>query len=244
MSSWAARYDDGEHWAVWDEIRRLGPVDASLKDEVDEVARSTMRRVGRQLDRIVEGVTRAGWVPSSTGIAIRRMPPADASDRISKVEAVVGPIPAALRAYLTEVGLVWLAGDVPELGLRYEDGPVPDSMPPGPGYPDPLCTSDVGYLEWSLDEWLSLPEDVRPLTVDFEFEPDELHKAGVSGGTHDIRLPSSVADPILSGVYGRPGITLVQYLRVSVSWGGMPGYAFSEEERPSLLDELRATPDF
>ena len=244
MSSWAARYDDGEHEAVWDEIRRLGPVDVALKDEVDEVARSTMRRAVLQLDRIAEGVTRAGWAPSSAGMAIRRRPPADASDRIAKVEAVVGPIPAALRAYLTEVGLVWLAGDVPELGLRYEDGPVSDSMPPGADYPDPLCTSDVGYLEWSLDEWLSRPEDERPATLDFEFEPDELHKAGVSGGTHDIRLPSSVADPILSGVYGRPGITLVQYLRVSVAWGGLPGYAFSEDERPSLLHELRLTPDF
>jgi hypothetical protein len=40
---------------VWDEIRRSSPVDAALKDEVDEVVRSTMRRAVRSWTASLRG---------------------------------------------------------------------------------------------------------------------------------------------------------------------------------------------
>jgi hypothetical protein len=242
MSSWVSRYRDGEHTIVWEELRRLGD-DQRQRAEVDEVARMTMRRAVPQLNRIVDGFVRLGLESLSEDVPIRREPPADVLDRLAGIETVLGPIPSALRACLSEVGSIWLAGNVPALGLTFA-GTVPPSMPPGSDFPDPLCIAGVEYLEWSLEEWQSEPTDERAAVLDFEFAPDELHKAGISGATHDIRLPSLAADPILTGVYGRPGITLVDYLRISVAWGGLPGYSFRDQGRPAALHELREIPDF
>lgn len=77
----------------------------------------------------------------------------------------------------------------------------------------------------------------------FEFAPDELHKADIGGSTHDILLPEAAADPVLRGVEGRPGITLVEYLRLSIAWGGMPGWSLKPYRASAALAALRAGPD-
>lgn len=112
-------------------------------------------------------------------------------------------------------------------------------MPPGPAFPDPLCLPGVEFLEWELEN-----DSGELRTGPFPFAPDELHKANISGGTHDLSLSDPSADPVLLGVAGRPGITLIGYLRVSVSWGGLPGYSFSPAGRPPALDKLMAKPQF
>lgn len=237
------RYGAGEHASVWDEIRRLGEVDAERRDEVSEVSRLTMRRARPQIERIVEGFMHEGLEAASSELPIRLPPPVDVSARLGRIELVHGPLPAAFTACLSEIGSVWLCGDVPTLGLTYETT-VARSMPPGGGYPDPLSLPTIDYLEWSFEEWDSDSPDEQPTPMEFEFAPDELHKAGVSGGTHDIELPSRVADPVISGVAGRPKITLVEYLRASVAWGGLPGYEFDQVAPPIAVQNLRAIPNF
>lgn len=160
-----------------------------------------------------------------------------------------GPLPLALRACLTEVGGVDLRGDCDDLpGVSYHAHSWIDEF-----YPDPLILPTASWLRHELIE---KPEELERLRLespqlvddgdkehwrDFMFAPDELHKANVSGSSHDIRLPSRTADPALEGVRGRPTITLLGYLRLSFAWGGFPGYGLrGDGPRPALLDTLRA----
>jgi hypothetical protein len=115
-----------------------------------------------------------------------------------------------------------------------------------------LVLPSVSYLEY---QWEAHREEYEEDDDDddhdddeagfvFDFAPDELHKANISGSTHDLYLPDHCADPPLHGVAGRPGVTLVQYLRLSIAWGGFPGWSFAADQAPEALRELRAEPDF
>jgi hypothetical protein len=57
--------------------------------------------------------------------------------------------------------------------------------------PDPLCLPGIDSLEWEIAE---LASDSGELCEwDFSFAPDDLHKANIRGGTHDIRFPDGCA---------------------------------------------------
>jgi len=115
-------------------------------------------------------------------------------------------------------------------------------MPPGSDFPDPLYLPSIEQFELQLEELAREPERERFNL--FEFAPDEFHKAAISGGTHDVRLPDSAADPVILGIAGRPGVTLVEYLRLSVMWGALPGYSFEPTKAPTALAHLRVHPNF
>ena len=244
MTSLAARYEAGEWTDVWAEIRRLGPLPTSRRAEVEEVAHSTMRRARTHIDHIVDGLIRIGFEPASSDVPLIAPPPCDVFDRIGKLEDALGPIPEALKASMCEIGGVCLLGDCPPLALYYHGGPSSRvaSIPPGADFPDPLCLPGVDSLELELDE--RLQNSAELLAEPFAFAPDELHKANISGATHDVWLPDAHADPVLVGVAGRPGITLVEYLRTSVRWGGLPGYSFASAARPKDLEQLMSHPQF
>jgi hypothetical protein len=241
VPSLLSRYTAGEHEQVWAEIRRLGPVPAGRAAEVDEVAAETMRRVGRHVRRLVAALLELGFVPDQADLPIAQPPTAADLADLADLAAEAGPLPAALRACLAEVGAVALTGDCPAVGLRYHQPPGPaPGMPPGPAFPDPLVLLGAGAL---LAEWRDEQESGEPTGLVL-FAPDELHKAGFSGGSHDLALPDGHADPVLHNVAGRPGITLVEYLRVSIGWGGLPGYSFAPAAAPPALEPLRRSPDF
>lgn len=242
MASLAARYEAGEWSAVWDDIRQLGPVPPGRQEEVDEVAAMTMRQAAVQIRRIIERLQAMGFERASPRIPLLEPPPPDVGIRVQAVEASVGPLPAALKASMSQIGAVSLLGDLPAISAYYNTAVRVDSMPPGPSYPDPLCLPGIETLEWEFEAL----EDEDPASDgwDFPFAPDELHKANISGGTHDLRLPDASADPVLAGVAGRPGITFVEYLRRSVAWGGFPGYSFDPATCPRPLDGLRSHPRF
>ena len=104
---------------------------------------------------------------------------------------------------------------------------------------DPLCLPTGYWLDYSYKEWQEDYNGKQPFS--FEFAPDEYHKANYSGGSHVIRLPQTVADPIIEGVANRPQITLVDYLRTSLQWTGFPGYEFeSSGQIPATLSSINS----
>lgn len=241
MTSLVARYEAGAWFEVWAEIRQLLPLPPERRGEVEEVASMTMLRAGRQIHRIVEQLLAIGFEPESRETGLATPPPPDVTFRIATVEASLGPLPEAFKASVQHIGDVSLLGDSPALGVFYHQShpSMRISMPPGPGFPDPLCLPGVELLEW---EWENEPQELAAGL--FPFAPDELHKANISGGTHDLSLSAGFADPVLFGVAGRPGITLIEYLRVSVAWGGFPGYAFNPAGYPRALEGLMSDPQF
>jgi hypothetical protein len=240
MPSFTHRYNTGEHRQVWQELRALGPVPAAQADDVAEVAALTMRRANAQLLEIEDALSATGYVRYGDWLD----PDESDAELLAGLAERIGGLPAALTACMCEIGGASFLGDWAEINLRYE-GPV-ESLQAELADPDPLCLPPAHILD---DEWEAYaydldPENPEPPQFRFPFAPDEDHKANFSGGTHDIRLPDTCADPELLGVYGRPGVTLVEYLRTAVAWGVFPGWSLHDGPVPEALQRLRREPDF
>ncbi|MGW6915598.1 hypothetical protein ACWGB8_17530 [Kitasatospora sp. NPDC054939] len=241
MTSYTRRYIAGDHEGAWAELRRLGPVPDTLIEDCASVASHTMQRVAGHVSRLAEQLTALGLVSSGTLLT----PPVDA-DRVDLdvLAGEIGAMPVALDACLRYVGGVWFAGDCPALDECFDSA---DQLGVAGVLPDPLVLPDVEYLRYSWDEYRFQEEEDPDLAnrgFVFDFAPDELHKANVSGSTHDVFMTETVADPVIHGVGGRPGVTLVDYLRLSISWGAMPGWSFKADHAPEALAALRVHPDF
>ena len=75
------------------------------------------------------------------------------------------------------------------------------------------------------------------------FERD-MHREGITQ-LFDVGDGKDQLEVVLHGVDGRPGVTLVEYLRISIAWGGCPGWSFAPAARvPAALEALRRAPDF
>lgn len=158
------------------------------------------------------------------------------------MSALDGRVPLALVACLRQVGGVHFTG-------AHRHGPDTWSFPVDwwakdarrrneSLHADPLCLAPGRYFLEQYQYWSDYWGPGAPWW--FDLAPDELHKADVSGATQDIALPDTHVDPVLTGVGGRPGITLVEYLRVSFGWGGFPGFELLDEPLPPWLAQLRA----
>lgn len=245
MTSFTARYADGECEAVWNELRALGPVPETLSEDVSAVAAETMRRVAVHAERLAWAYLELGF----TGSELLYPPPnaARLAD-LDRLAAEIGGLPYALDACLRTLNVFFGDGDCEPLALWGRDMERGRTIPV---LPDPLTTPPVSMLAafwegYNDDYGDHYDEDLygeRP-PFSFSFAPDEIAKANYSGGHHTIELPSTVADPVLVGVSDRPGITLVEYLRLSIAWAGLPGWARTEEKPPEALTKLRVTPDF
>ncbi|MEV0383422.1 hypothetical protein [Nonomuraea sp. NPDC050643] len=253
MASWTSRYRSGEHIAVWNDLRAFGAtgVPDHLRDDAEEVARETMHRVSANLDLLVDHLSSAKYAFAHPA-EIRHPPSADDLEALAKSETVTGPLPLAVRTCLEIAGSVDLCGDGDPLlpHVRYHTPPLPS----GDLYPDPLVlhpgqmlwnqlNSSVGDL--SLGCACTDPEEDEQCGFHargfaFSIAPDEAAKANFSGGSHDIHLPTANPDPQLTGVAVTASISFVEYLRLSFSWGGFPGYSVrpAHVPAPPFLEQL------
>jgi hypothetical protein len=107
-----SRYLAGQHVQVWTELRGVGSdvrEDDRLLAEAEAVARETMSRVKRNLERLREGLRDLGY--RFTDPAATLVGPADSAlDGVARVEAVIGPLPLAVRTFWEVVGSVDFSG--------------------------------------------------------------------------------------------------------------------------------------
>ena len=197
----------------------------------------TMRRVLRHVRRIVDGARSLGFTPAFPEFGPHLEPTDDDRRDVVRLDQQSGGLPAALRACMSVVGAVDLSGDCPPLKLYYYDPEWDENEIPI--YPDPLALPSVRQLRDVWDVYYQPGESFR-----FDFAPDDIHKANTSGDVQVMVLPSLLADPVIENVRGRAEITLVEYLRLSVAWGGCPGWRFAPEHSPAALEPLRAAPEF
>jgi hypothetical protein len=219
------RYVDGHCVGVWREVCSAG----EATPEADAVARELMNRAARNVDTVVSRLESAGWRFLHTPA---RVPPDDEdAELLAEAAEIAGPLPLALTACLAVLGEVCLGGTHPAWPrtaylFDFRGASV---------LADPLWLPPAGWVAEECEMWAEEGPD-GPFTL--ELAPDELHKANISGSTHDIELPTNDLDPVLVGVQHRPGITLVEYLRTSLlGWGGFPGFEF-EDDVPALVREL------
>ena len=235
------RYLDGDFEGVWHDIRAK-PAGALDQDDVWQVALETARRARSQIDEIIAGFHEIGFRPALDS-PMREVAPPDVVARLVAVEAKMGPLPAMLRASVIEIGNVCLSGDSDELGLKYNENRAVPGSPPSSEYPDPLWLPGIEVIEVEAEMALEVAE-AEGIVGPFEIliAPDEYHKAAISGGAQAVILDATTPDPVIDGIHGREGITYLQYLRTSVSWGGLPGYEFGDV--PAAVERLRRAPKF
>jgi hypothetical protein len=95
--------------------------------------------------------------------------------------------------------------------------------------PDPLVVAGVDELLADVGSW----EDDDVLMI----APDDLHKAGTSGGDpYAMAVPTAAADAVL--LNERHDLLFVDYLRLCFRYGGFPGYE-GQDDVPAEIEVLR-----
>ncbi len=228
MQSIGARYEGGDHVGVWDDIRKgwISKEDSAI------VAELTMRRVSAAVDIIIERLNSYGWLWSFSATPPREYSSTRDLEALILIEERIGPLPAALRSCLLHVTGVSLGGTFPGWSFtthwELQSG---DSK-------KPLVYADPLSLPTATDLLIQIPESVGQDSPQWEwlFTGDYLRKAGMSGGGDFLRMPCIGPDPYLDA--GKwPVMTLVEYLRLSLRYGGFPGFAFASNI-PELVREL------
>jgi hypothetical protein len=169
---------------------------------------------------------------------------------VADAEARLGAFPLALRAVLTDVDAVDLSGSFPawdpsaydfadvDLVAAADDDDAP-AWPAFGRFSDPLNLLGAG----SILELTAHPAETGQLADErgrilVPVAANHLLAANQAGDYHHVVLAGPEADPVVEGVYGRPGIRLVEYLRVACEWGGFPGFEFADRVPPEI-DVLR-----
>jgi len=215
-----ARYRDGDHRRVWDELIVMGAHvrDSSVLSDARSVAHATMEIVGENIERLIGRLVSRGYdfetYPDGSvlppGIIASTRPDTQTLADIRELEMLAGAIPLSLVAFWEVVGSVSLIG-------RCRDG--------WPDYSDPLYVEGprrgvVDFGDWHGD---GAYDPAVGDTFLCPIAPDLFHKDNVSGGAqYSIRLPNADADAVLCNEWHNVGF--IAYLRIAIlDWGGFPG---------------------
>jgi hypothetical protein len=157
-------------------------------------------------------------------------------ERLARAMRVLPPVPLALAALWRVVGDVSLGGSFrtwDPSAFLFEDG---YDWPDVGVYSEPIEINGESALLGYCDEATGIvpPSYLVDGTFSMSLGPDATHSAGFSGGTHEIGLPDACANPVIHGVEHRPGIRLIEYLRVCFQWGGFPGFEFEATVPPEI----------
>ena len=231
--SFLKRYQQGEHQAVWAELRTYGPRlrEVGVLEEATAVAHETMRRVRQNAEELVERLRRYDYAfrPASEGKTPLGTPGPEVHQQIARVEGLVGLLPVSLRVFYEVVGSIDLLGGHPDL----------DDI----DYPDPLVVEPLGAMfDTAYPDWRQR-KDRGELVGPFHLPivPDDYHTANArtaAGHAYSVALPNSGVDaPIL---YEWHHTWFVDYLRTCFKWGGFPGCEDNSEPVPKMVHELAA----
>ena len=214
MARWLERYLAGDLVRVWVEITSLGAdlrTDPADFEDAQAVARITMRRARRNVERLVEMLPAAGYRFAATDeFAAFEPPSTDIAIDLDVVEQGVGLLPLSLRAWYEEVGRVNLVGTHDDWKLEFTDALVVDA---------PISFVLSEHDQWADDQGTSWGRS--QFTIDLS--PDYLHKANVSGGApYALAVPNPAGDGLL--LWERHQTTFVNYLRLAFRNGGFTGW--------------------
>ncbi|MCZ7682913.1 MAG: hypothetical protein M5U28_30570 [Sandaracinaceae bacterium] len=179
--------------------------------------RAEMKVHREEIARLVKHLTKIGYRFADPARAWKK-PTAAGKRAIAQLEEAFGPLPPALAALWTVVGSV---------DLRGQD----------PSWSRPACLALPGVREGEGGVWhtdplvVAAPEEIVELALDEAIEgtpfglplaPDAVGKAGYSGGTLAVFVPTEEDDPPIEG--GARAETLREHLRRALEWAGMPGF--------------------
>ncbi len=221
-------YVFGYQWAQ-------GMVEAEEQDRrrrAAEGAERTLRALPEeeQFDGWFEDETQYEWAEDELGLQeqiwgalpVFTPPGPNIEERIRELVQRVGEIPLSLEAWYREVGSVNFVGALPaQWHLQ-----MPPALLRGEEAvhtPDPLY---VAPIETVL-RYVAI-SDVAARSHRLFIAPDEDFKFLTGGGgAYEMEVPAPVADGALEGEWHHT--TFVDYLRISMQWGGLPGLPYCVE---------------
>lgn len=202
-------------------------------EEQDKQRRAEEERAGRALlveerfDGWFEDETQYEWAEDELGLReqiqdalpVFTPPGSDIEDHIRELMHRVGDIPLSLEAWYREVGSVNFVGTLPsQWRLR-----MPAALLHGGEVvhtPDPLY---VAPIETAL-KYVAIG-DVAAHNHRLFIAPDEDFKFLTGGGgAYEMVAPAPVADGALEGEWHHT--TFVDYLRICMRWGSLPGLPY------------------
>ena len=237
------RYLSGDHRQVWLELNALGAGVRADQYAADAraVAYETMSRIARNIGTIIERLREIGYefevesgdqdnvIPFGTarwnlrtGMAARERaapltPPERRLADMIRLQQDAGTLPISLRTWFEIVGSVTLLGRHPVLS-------------PGDGTlrPDPLVIVPFSQV---LRAWDASPPEIGVQGQPFFAELTPCPR----GQSYSIKLPAVGMDALLESE--RHGLSFVDYLRLTLQWGGFPGFE-SAGQRPKEIEFL------
>lgn len=214
MGAWLDRYESGQRAAVWTEMIGLGDWtrnDADAWADARQVAALTMQRARHNIEVLIANLQTAGYrFTPGAELEVWEPPTSDISAELDDLEAEIGLLPLALRAWYEQVGQVNLVG-------RHPAWPNDDL--------DPLVVyAPIDFIRSEFRDWQETRgtpwSSGRQFTIDIA--PDRLHKADISGGPpYGITVPDRAADSLV--LFEEHQTTFSNYLRIAFHWAGMPG---------------------
>jgi hypothetical protein len=213
------RYLAGEHEEVWSDLMALGHEarNSTYFPQAYAVAKETMQRARRNVERLVARLHAIGYQFANPQDA--HVPPiTDVRAMIASIEETLGPLPLSLRAFYEVVGSVDFTQADGQLVRYHQPERETATELELLGEEDPL----IVYPIWRLEEEIARGR-ARRGRLYFCFAPDELHKAGYSGGeNYHVWLPDPYTDFEIAGMYGIDE-PFVAYLRATFAHGGFRG---------------------
>lgn len=239
------RYMKGLHQEVYDEIlvRNEEIFESSLYQDVQLVLREIMHRVLYNIEVLIPRLRvlkyRFGegfWnqfddlsleekAEIEKDVPIFKAPESEITEKIGRLEHLVGTLPLSLKCWYENVGSVNL------IGLFDSSDTSKSSLEYG-------CALDPLFM-YSIEMVLNMVEgfvadDAWKNESLLTLLPDNYYKYGFSGsGVYAIRVPSPTFDAPL--VLERHQTTFINYLRLCFQWGGFPGL---EQDNRLTSDEL------
>lgn len=216
-----SRYLSGDVSGVWSELWAIS-MDAHVSpDVVRAVCEQTMQRVRRNLERIVEWLSRRGY--AFYALSPVRPPDAKVDEHVREIERVVGRVPPALVAFWSVVGSVDPHADakhshppwsrvpgVAELGAR-------DDLE----YLDPLIVESSYDALLAVESWTRQPP-VRRSAFTLGFTPDRMYKAHDEGdGAESMSFEEGRVDALV--LEGPKPRHFVRYLQDAIARAGFLG---------------------
>lgn len=195
--------------------------------------RESMEQAGRDVSWIDQGDVEEsvmGWGG----------PRADIDARLLRSERLLGALPLALRALIRRVDTVDLSGSFPNWEPSAFNFDTDGEWPAFGVVSDPFNLTPIELAEDYRNpatgrihrDFLAHGRFPLPIKVDHKLA------ANFAGAHVTVSMPTAAVDPVLDGVYQRPQIRLVEYLRTVCDWGGFPGFAFADEV-PAEIGELK-----
>ncbi len=255
MKSFVTRYQQGACEQVWDELYTLGPAvrQGDLYPDAEAVAMETMRRVRHNIELLIPRLEELGYQfgyeslretdPHNASLAewiaeqpARYSPASEETTRqIAQFEHETGLLPLSLRAFYLEVGSVNFVGRHPQWNRFFR------KRPRAYGF-DPLMVVDFSEATLEFPYWkeeYAGAEDAPPEPL--YIAPDYMQKYYVSGaGGYEMEFPNAAIDGRLLHEWHKT--TFVNYLRICLRYGGIPGLEsierFIEEELAYLRKDL------